>query len=152
MSIYSCRRGVVVILTAQLQSIKPELVFCGVSNPACGVSEIRDCEDPWQWPRLEIRQNAFCRSTIPQKQFFFSNAKNSSFGGALPFFEVFSNFAKLNSTFSSERDMKRISRWWIFEALEVDVSANGIVSFKVRFLLGRDLLSVQLFFINSRTI
>ena len=82
----------------------------------------------------------------------FSNAKLLSFGGTLPFFQVFSSFAKLNTTFSAERDMNRISRSWIFEALKADVSVNNIVSFKVRFLLGRDLLSVQLFLINSRTI
>ena len=39
------RRGVVVITTAQLHSTKPELRFCTGSNPACGVSEIRDGED-----------------------------------------------------------------------------------------------------------
>ena len=38
-------RGVVVITTAQLHSIKPELRFFAGSNPACGVSEIRDGED-----------------------------------------------------------------------------------------------------------
>ena len=37
-------RGVVVITTAQLHSSKPELRFC-TSNPAPGVSEIRDDED-----------------------------------------------------------------------------------------------------------
>ena len=78
--------------------------------------------------------------------------KFGSVGGALPFYQVFNNLAKLNTTLCSERDMKWISRWSIFEALEADVSANNIVSFKVRFLLGRDLLSVQLFFMNSRTI
>ena len=31
--------------------------------------EIRDGEDLWQWSQLEIRLNAFCWSTIPQKQF-----------------------------------------------------------------------------------
>ena len=51
-----------VITTAQLR-------LCAGSNPACGVSEIRDGEDLWQWSRLEIRLNAFRRSTIPQKQF-----------------------------------------------------------------------------------
>ena len=61
--------GVVVIITAQLHSTKPELRFCAGSNPARGVSEIRDGEDLWQWSRLEIRVNAFRRSTIPQKQF-----------------------------------------------------------------------------------
>ena len=54
--------------TAQLHSTKPELRFCAGSNPACSVSEIRDGEDLWQWSWLEIRLNAFCRSTIPQKQ------------------------------------------------------------------------------------
>ena len=37
--------GVVVITTAQLHSSKPELRFCTGSNPARGVSEIRDGED-----------------------------------------------------------------------------------------------------------
>ena len=40
------RRGVVVIITAQLHSTKPELRFCAGSNSARGVSEIRDGEDP----------------------------------------------------------------------------------------------------------
>ena len=62
-------RGVVVITTAQLHSTKPELRLCAGSNPARGVSEIRDGEDLWQWSQLEIRLNAFCQSTIPQKQF-----------------------------------------------------------------------------------
>ena len=39
------RRGVVVITAAQLHSTKPELRFCAGSNPAHGVSEIRDGED-----------------------------------------------------------------------------------------------------------
>ena len=39
------RRGVVVIITAQLHSTKPELKFCAGSNPARGVSDIRDGED-----------------------------------------------------------------------------------------------------------
>ena len=39
------RRGVVVITTAQLHLTKPELRFCAGSNPARGVSEIRDGED-----------------------------------------------------------------------------------------------------------
>ena len=58
-----------VITTAQLHSTKPERKFCVGSNPVCSESEIRDGEDPWQWSRLEIRLNAFHRSTIPQKQF-----------------------------------------------------------------------------------
>ena len=62
-------RGVVVITAAQLHSTKSELRFCAGSNPARGVSEIRNGEDLWQWSRLEIRLNAFPRSTIPQKQF-----------------------------------------------------------------------------------
>ena len=63
------RRGVVVITTVQLHSTKPELRFCAGSNPARGVSEIRDGEDLWQWSRLEIRLNTFRRSTIPHHQF-----------------------------------------------------------------------------------
>ena len=62
-------KSVVVITTAQLYSTKPELRFCTGSNPARGVSGIRDGEDLWQWSRLEIRLNVFRRSTIPQKQF-----------------------------------------------------------------------------------
>ena len=46
-----------------------ELRFCAGSNPARGVSEIRDGKDLWQWSRLEIRLNTILRSTIPQKQF-----------------------------------------------------------------------------------
>ena len=42
---YCFRHGVVVITTAQLHSIKPELRFCTDSNPACGMSEIRDDEN-----------------------------------------------------------------------------------------------------------
>ena len=39
------RRGVVVIPTAQFHLTKPQLRFCASSNPARGVSEIRDGED-----------------------------------------------------------------------------------------------------------
>ena len=70
MAIWLCRcslpwsRGVAVITTAQLHSTKPELRLCAGSNPAPGVSEIRNGEDLWQWCRLEIRLNAFRRSSI----------------------------------------------------------------------------------------
>ena len=37
--------GVVVITTAQLHSVKPELRFCAGSDPAYSVLEIRDGED-----------------------------------------------------------------------------------------------------------
>ena len=43
---------VVVIITAQLHSTKPELRFCVGSNPACGVSKIHSGEDLWQWSQL----------------------------------------------------------------------------------------------------
>ena len=56
---------VVVITTEQLHSTKPELRFSADSNPARGVSEIRDGQDLSQWSRLEIRLNSFRRSTIP---------------------------------------------------------------------------------------
>ena len=82
----------------------------------------------------------------------FLKCKNVKFWRCFTLSPSFCDFANLNTTFSSGRDMKRISMWWIFEALEADVSASNIVSVKVRLLLGRDLLSVQLFFINSRTI
>ena len=59
--------GVVAITTAQLHSTKPELRFCAGSNPARGMLEIRDGEDLRQWSRLEMRINAFRRSTIPKK-------------------------------------------------------------------------------------
>ena len=39
------RRSVMVIITAQFHSSKPELRFCAGSNPACGVLEIRDGEN-----------------------------------------------------------------------------------------------------------
>ena len=62
------------ITTAQIGPTKPEIRFCAGSNPARGVSEIRDGEDLWQWSRLEIRLNNFRWSTIPQHlSHFFSN-------------------------------------------------------------------------------
>ena len=45
-----------------------EISFRTGSNPARGVSEIREVEDLWQWAQQEIRLNVFHRSTIPQKQ------------------------------------------------------------------------------------
>ena len=39
------RRGVMVIIIAQLHSTKSELRFCAGSNPARGVLETRDGED-----------------------------------------------------------------------------------------------------------
>ena len=42
---YTTQSCVVVITTAQLHSTNPELRFCAGSNPARGVSEIRDGED-----------------------------------------------------------------------------------------------------------
>ena len=71
-------RGVVVITTVQFYSTKPEFRFCRGSNPACGMSEIRDGEDLGQWSWLEIRQNAFRQSTIPQKQFIIINIITTS--------------------------------------------------------------------------
>ena len=67
-----------VITTAQLYSTKPELRFCTGSNPARGVSEIRDGEDLRQWSQLEIRLNVFRQSTIPQKKFIIVIIKNET--------------------------------------------------------------------------
>ena len=64
-----CGHGVVVITTAQLHSTKLELRFCTRLNPARDVLDIRYDEDHWQWSWPEICQNAFRRSTTPQKQF-----------------------------------------------------------------------------------
>ena len=63
------RRDRVVITTAQLHSTNPKLRFCAGSDPAQDVSKVRN-GDLWQWSRLEIRLNAFRRSTASQKQFF----------------------------------------------------------------------------------
>ena len=65
---YLCR-VVVVITTAQLYLLKPELIFCVGSNPARGVSEIPDGKDLSKCSRLEIKLNAFRRSAISEKQF-----------------------------------------------------------------------------------
>ena len=46
-SLVSWRHGVVVITTAQLHSMKPELRFCAGSDPAPSMSEIRDGENLW---------------------------------------------------------------------------------------------------------
>ena len=72
-----------VITTVRLHSTKPELRFCAGSKPARGLSEICDGEDLWRWSRLEIRLNAFRRSTIPQKQFFIIIIISSSSSSSL---------------------------------------------------------------------
>ena len=59
----------VVSTTALFHSTNPELRFCAGSNPANGVSEIRDGEDFWLWSRLKIRLHPFYWSPIPQQQF-----------------------------------------------------------------------------------
>ena len=90
-------RGAVVITTAQLHSAKPELRFCAGSN---GVSEIRDGEDLWQWSRLEIRLNAFRRSTIPQKQFITcANYHLINFFPSLIFFRYCKKTSKIEAQF-----------------------------------------------------
>ena len=63
---------------AQLYSTKPELRFCAVSNHARGVLEIQSREDLWQLLQLEINLNAFCLSTIPQKQCIIYNQLTES--------------------------------------------------------------------------
>ena len=68
---------VVAITTAQFHSTKSEL--CASSNPARGVSKIRDGKDLWQWPELEIRLNEFRWSTILQKLFIIINNIASPF-------------------------------------------------------------------------
>ena len=84
--IYPCsiilrRRSVTVINTTQLHSTKSELRLCAGSNPFRRVLKISDVENLWQWFRLEIRLNEFCRSTTPQKQFnnFHHHQKENNF-------------------------------------------------------------------------
>ena len=45
MSLNECRRGVVVITTAQLRTTKSELGFCAGSNPARDVLKVCDGEN-----------------------------------------------------------------------------------------------------------
>ena len=85
-------RGEVVITTAQLHSTESELKFCASSNPACSVSEIRDGENLLQWSRVEIRQNSFRRSTIPQ-----NNSSSSSSSSSLRFSNELYSKALLDS-------------------------------------------------------
>ena len=48
-------------------------------------SELRSCADLNLWSRVEIRQNAFRRSAIPQKQFITSSSSsNELFSKAIP--------------------------------------------------------------------
>ena len=58
--------GVMIITTTQLHLTKAEFRFCTGSNPACDMLDIPNGEDLWQWSQLEIRLNAFHRSTILQ--------------------------------------------------------------------------------------
>ena len=61
--------GVTIATTTQPPPTKSELRFRASSNRARSMLETPDCENLWQWSRLEIRLNVFYRSTIPQKQF-----------------------------------------------------------------------------------
>ena len=74
----------VVITAAQLHSTKPELRFCTGSNPACGVSEIRDREDLWQWSQLEIRLTPF----IGQQYHKNNSSPSSSTSSSLPLLNI----------------------------------------------------------------
>ena len=56
-------RGAVVITTVQFHSTKPELSFCECSNPARGMSEIRDGEISDNGPEYLSSIN------VPKKQF-----------------------------------------------------------------------------------
>ena len=75
------------------------LGFCACSNPARGVSGIRDGEALWQWSRLEIRLNAIRRSTIPQKQFINSSRINNWTIFYLTWFDLVLSFYFLTSRF-----------------------------------------------------
>ena len=60
----------------QSHSAKPELRFCGGSNPACGVSEACNGHNLWEWFCLKARLKAFHQSTILQKQFISSSSSS----------------------------------------------------------------------------
>ena len=55
--------------TTSLNEAWTKALLCAGSNPTSGVQEIYVGENLWQRSWLQIRVNAFCRSTIPQKQF-----------------------------------------------------------------------------------
>ena len=82
-------RGVVVITTAKLHSSKPELRFCAGSNPARGVSEIRDGEDLWQWSRLEIRLRLLSVNHTTKKLIIIHHHHSSTKGIKLTRFILF---------------------------------------------------------------
>ena len=48
-----------IINTAQLHLTKSELRFCAGLNPTCGMLEICNGKNFWQWCRLEIRPKRF---------------------------------------------------------------------------------------------
>ena len=66
-------RGAVVITSAQLLSTKPERRSCASSSLTCGVSEIRDGEDLWQWSYL---MNCFCGMVDRRKAFSFISSRD----------------------------------------------------------------------------
>ena len=120
------RCGVVAITTAQLHSPNPELRFCTSSNPACCVSEIRDCEDLWQWSRLEIRLNTFHRSTITQKQLI-KNKQSVTYGTDLVRLEQWTKCRLLVVPRSRNRGILWIIGYeiqrheWVTQSLKVSV-------------------------------
>ena len=95
-----------VITTTQFDLTKSELRFCTGSNPAHGMSEIRDGEDLWQWSRLEIRLNVFHRSTILQKQFII----NSS--GRIEFYLVRQDEISDQTIFYIKKKTKKTQTLW----------------------------------------
>ena len=67
-SIFSIH-GVVVIASTQLYSTNPKFRFCAGSNPDCGVSEIRDGENLWQWFAALNKANCLSSVNHTTKQF-----------------------------------------------------------------------------------
>ena len=55
---FSWRLDVVVITTAQLQSVEYDLRFCAGLILAHSISKVCAGEKPWEWLRLEMRRNA----------------------------------------------------------------------------------------------
>ena len=117
--------------TIQLHSTKSELRFCAGSNLACGVLNIREGEDLWQWSQLEIRGDTFRRSTIPQ-----NNSSSSSSSSHMKKLEKLPKIKSSNDINVLRKMYDRIEvcvRSW--KALNIDIATYGAIL--VPFLNGK---------------
>ena len=119
-------RGVVVITAAQLHSVKSELRPYVGSSPVCGVLEIRNGKDLWQWFRLEIKAKRLPSVTHTTN---YSSSSSSSSSQQQPiqgaplntFFWIFSkNFGAAISRHPKETSLMEFSRvlWTVDSGLQ----------------------------------